>query len=129
MQDEKSDPKGSRPSESSHTSPEPSQVQEQPGTSADPLPTNQNPVGIKEPGARGYEDPHNKPRYLVAIGASAGGLEALERLLEGLPDDTGAAFVIIQHLSPDFKSLLGDLLSRRARMPVINIEQGQPLHH
>jgi len=127
MQDEKSDPKGSRPSESSHTSPEPSQVQEQPGTSADPLPTNQNPVELKEPGARGYEDPHNKPRYLVAIGASAGGLEALERLLEGLPDDTGAAFVIIQHLSPDFKSLLGDLLSRRARMPVINIEQGQPL--
>ena len=73
-----------------------------------------------------FDDPQ-KPRYLIAIGASAGGLEALERFLEGLPSDTGAAFVIIQHLSPDFKSLLGDLLSRRARMPVINIEQGHPL--
>lgn len=39
--------------------------------------------------------------YVVCIGASAGGLDALERFFKACPDDTGAAFVVIQHLSPD----------------------------
>ena len=42
------------------------------------------------------------PSYVVGIGASAGGLEALERLFKAMPLDTGMAFVVIQHLSPDF---------------------------
>jgi two-component system CheB/CheR fusion protein len=56
--------------------------------------------------------------HIVAIGASAGGLESLERLFEHLPVDTGMAFVVLQHLSPDFKSLMDELLSRRTRMPI-----------
>jgi len=54
----------------------------------------------------------------VAIGASAGGLEALERLFKSMPPDTGMAFIVIQHLSPDFKSLMDELLARQTRMPI-----------
>src|SRR5882762_725083 len=39
---------------------------------------------------------------IVGIGASAGGLEALEQLFDALPADTGMAFIVVQHLSPDF---------------------------
>jgi two-component system CheB/CheR fusion protein len=56
--------------------------------------------------------------HIVGIGASAGGLEPLERLFSHLPADTGMAFVVVQHLSPDFKSLMSELLSRRTQMPV-----------
>ncbi len=49
---------------------------------------------------------------IVGIGASAGGLESLEKLFRALPARTGAAFVVIQHLSPDFKSLMDELLAR-----------------
>jgi two-component system CheB/CheR fusion protein len=56
--------------------------------------------------------------HVVGIGASAGGLEPLERLFSRLPADTGMAFVVLQHLSPDFKSLMGELLARRTSMPV-----------
>ena len=49
---------------------------------------------------------------IVGIGASAGGLESLEKLFRALPARTGAAFVVVQHLSPDFKSLMDELLSR-----------------
>ena len=55
---------------------------------------------------------------IVAIGASAGGLDSLERLFTNLPTDTGMAFVVLQHLSPDFKSLMDELLSRRTSMPI-----------
>ena len=131
MQDEKNDSKGtpspsSSESSSPPTQPKSSQGQEHQASIEEQAPTTPPASSSRSSDELSFSN-DNKPRYLVAIGASAGGLEALERLLEGLPDDTGAAFVIIQHLSPDFKSLLGDLLSRRARMPVINIEQGQPL--
>ncbi|MCA3219303.1 MAG: PAS domain-containing protein [Burkholderiales bacterium] len=65
--------------------------------------------------------------YVVAIGASAGGLDALERLFDRLPADSGAAFVVIQHLSPDHKSMMDNLLSRHTQMPVQVATQGMPL--
>jgi two-component system CheB/CheR fusion protein len=49
---------------------------------------------------------------IVGVGASAGGLESLEKLFRALPARTGAAFVIIQHLAPDFKSVMDELMSR-----------------
>ena len=52
---------------------------------------------------------------IVAIGASAGGLEALELFFEAMGPESGAAFVIIQHLSPDFPSVMDELLARRTR--------------
>ena len=53
-----------------------------------------------------------EPTHTVGIGASAGGLEALERLFRAIPPDTGMAFLVVQHLSPDFKSLMPELLER-----------------
>lgn len=64
---------------------------------------------------------------IVVIGASAGGLDALERLFDRLPPDTGAAFVVIQHLSPDHKSMMDNLLARHTPMPVQVATQGVPL--
>jgi two-component system CheB/CheR fusion protein len=48
--------------------------------------------------------------YVVGIGASAGGLDAIQQLFDHIPSDTGIAYVIVQHLSPDFKSLMPELL-------------------
>jgi two-component system CheB/CheR fusion protein len=62
--------------------------------------------------------------YIAGIGASAGGLEALERLFKNMPVDTGIAFVIIQHLSPDFKSVMDELLARHTRMPIHRVTNG-----
>jgi two-component system CheB/CheR fusion protein len=60
--------------------------------------------------------------HIVAIGASAGGLDSLERLFTQLPVDTGMAYVILQHLSPDFKSVMDELLSRRTQMRIRQAE-------
>lgn len=64
---------------------------------------------------------------VVGIGASAGGLKALEVFFENMPADNGAAFVVIQHLSPDFKSLMKELLERRTQMAVKVATEGIPL--
>lgn len=63
-----------------------------------------------------------EPLYVVGIGASAGGLEALEHFFRSMPLDTGMAFVVIQHLSPDFKSLMDELLARHTRMTIVRVE-------
>jgi two-component system CheB/CheR fusion protein len=63
----------------------------------------------------------------VGVGASAGGLEALERLFEQMPQNTGCAFVVVQHLSPDFKSVMDELLARRTRIPIVTVTDGTPL--
>ncbi|MGB7323503.1 MAG: chemotaxis protein CheB, partial [Rubripirellula sp.] len=64
------------------------------------------------------------PTHVVGVGASAGGLEAIEWLFRNLTDDTGMAFVIVQHLSPDFKSLMDELLARWTNMPVHRVDDG-----
>lgn len=64
---------------------------------------------------------------VVAIGASAGGLDALERVFKPMPLDTGAVFVVIQHLSPDHKSMMNTLLARYTAMPVVTVEDDVPL--
>lgn len=59
---------------------------------------------------------------IVAIGASAGGLEAMMELLKHLPADTGMAFIYVQHLSPDHKSMLTEILSKKTKMKVQEID-------
>lgn len=59
---------------------------------------------------------------VVAIGASAGGLEAMMDLLKNLPSDTGMAFIYVQHLSPDHKSMLTEILSKTTKMKVQEID-------
>ncbi|TVQ93986.1 MAG: PAS domain S-box protein [Bacteroidetes bacterium] len=60
----------------------------------------------------------------VGIGASAGGLEALELFFKNMNPKSGLAFVVVQHLSPDYKSLMVELLSKHTRMNVLRAEDG-----
>ena len=63
------------------------------------------------------------PDSIVGLGASAGGLQALEEFLASVPVDSGLAFIVVQHLDPHHKALLPELLQRVTRMPV------QEAHH
>jgi two-component system CheB/CheR fusion protein len=67
---------------------------------------------------------NSTPIYYVGVGASAGGLEALESFFTPMPADSGMAFIVIQHLSPDYKSMMVELLSKRTAMPVRRAEEG-----
>ncbi len=69
----------------------------------------------------------HKPKHIIGMGASAGGLSALEEFFDHMPVDTGMAFVIIQHLSPDFKSLMDDLLARHTEMAIHRVTDGTRL--
>ena len=80
-----------------------------------------------EPARTSHERPSVPPRFVVGIGASAGGLDPLVRFFENLPNDTGMAFVIVQHLSPDFKSLMDELLARHTPLPIHLVEDGMPV--
>ncbi|WP_438027237.1 chemotaxis protein CheB [Sorangium sp. So ce233] len=65
--------------------------------------------------------------YVVGIGASAGGLEALEHFFDNIPKESGMAFVVVQHLSPDFRSLMDEILGRRTELPIHLVEDGMPV--
>src|SRR5215472_3468692 len=62
---------------------------------------------------------------IVGIGASAGGIEALEQFFKAVPADSGMAFVVVTHLSPDRDSMLPDILGRSARMPVVDAREDE----
>ena len=74
--------------------------------------------------ARPPNETKESPSYIVAIGGSAGGLEAFERFFAGIPANTGMAFVVIQHLDPNHKALMSELLQRSIAMPVQEIKDG-----
>ncbi len=63
-------------------------------------------------------------RCYVGVGASAGGVEALQELFQHMPLDTGASFIIVQHLSPDAVSLMDKILQKSSRLPVQLAEEG-----
>lgn len=67
--------------------------------------------------------PDERP-FIVGIGASAGGLEALSQLLPNLPKHLGLCYVVVQHLSPTYRSMMAQLLGRETTMPVRDIENG-----
>jgi two-component system, chemotaxis family, CheB/CheR fusion protein len=69
----------------------------------------------------------DKPFPIVAIGASAGGVEALSALFSRLPPQPNAAFVVITHLAPHRESMLPDILSRYTSMPVETARDGHPI--
>ncbi len=79
--------------------------------------------------ADGVQETDEKPAAsfpIVGIGASAGGLAAFEAFFSGMPADIdpGMAFVLVQHLAPDHKSILADLIRRYTRMQVFEVEDG-----
>src|SRR5476649_1006676 len=65
--------------------------------------------------------PKDNSFLIVAIGASAGGLEAITQFLQYIPSHTGMAFIYVQHLSPDHKSILTSLLSKSTEMKVLEV--------
>ena len=60
----------------------------------------------------------------VGVGASAGGLDAIEKLLSNIPEKSGMAFIIVQHMDPTHKSGLVNILSRYTTMKVLQVEDG-----
>lgn len=73
------------------------------------------------------EEQFNKPTHIVGIGASAGGLEALQEFFAKVPANLGVAYVVVQHLSPDFKSMMDELLSKNTTMPTHQALEGEEL--
>jgi two-component system, chemotaxis family, CheB/CheR fusion protein len=77
---------------------------------------------IRQPPSRSSDD-----LRVVALGASAGGLEALYQLFDALPSDTGMAFVLIQHLDPTHRSMMVGLLTGHTAMIVLEAVDGMPV--
>ncbi len=73
------------------------------------------------------ERKETKTHYIVGIGASAGGMEALHEFFDYMPSDSGISFVVIQHLSPDYKSLMSELLAKHTMMQVFEAKDGMPV--
>ncbi len=89
----------------------------------------ETPEKSSEPTPSTLELPANSraPYPVVAIGASAGGLEALKQFFEAMPADAGMAFVVIQHLDPEKLSLMAEILARSTTMTVSQAGQGDTL--
>ena len=93
------------------------------------------------PGSRPHHAKADRPRWLqrplsasaradfpiVAIGASAGGLDACRKLLDALPTPNGMAFIIVQHLDPSHDSMMVDLLAGHTSMPVLLATDGMKI--
>ena len=69
----------------------------------------------------------NQTFLVAAVGASAGGIEALTELVRDLPTDTGIAFVFVQHLDPKHHSILTELLAKETKMKVSEVADGMRL--
>jgi len=72
-------------------------------------------------------DAGNGNPVIVAIGASAGGVQALQSFFAEIPDHTGAAFVVIVHLEPRHRSEMASILAARTKMPVVQVDRQQKL--
>lgn len=68
-----------------------------------------------------------RDQLIIGIGASAGGLEALQQFFRNMPGNSGLSFVVVQHLSPDYKSLMADILGKHTEMKVIQVENGMEI--
>ncbi|MBI5546490.1 MAG: PAS domain S-box protein [Deltaproteobacteria bacterium] len=94
-----------------------------------PVPRRKKPTAW--PGTPGLSQPAPSTAVtgpvVVGLGASAGGLEALEKLLDHAPAESGLAFVVVQHLERHHPSMLVELLSRHTRMTVLQAEDRAPL--
>ncbi|MBU3024527.1 chemotaxis protein CheB [Zobellia galactanivorans] len=82
---------------------------------------------MTQPTSPSTENQHIKSQKnefsIIGVGASAGGLEALKSFFEDLPAKFAHSFVVVQHLSPDYKSLMGELLSKNTDMPIIEVKK------
>jgi len=80
---------------------------------------------------KAVKTPPDNPFYVVGIGASAGGLDALERFFENMTGDTGMAFIVVTHLDPDHISIMPELIQKSTKMKLFQAKDGmilQPDH-
>ena len=71
--------------------------------------------------AEDFQPDQQEVRCFVGVGASAGGVEALQELFQNMPVDTGASFIVVQHLSPDAVSLMDKILQKSSSLPASDI--------
>src|SRR2546430_3174540 len=76
-------------------------------------------------GAQKRRDP-NEPAAVVGLGASAGGIGPLQQFFGDMNPESGLAFVVVMHLSPEFESQLANVLQQKTRMPVTQVNK--PVH-
>jgi len=82
----------------------------------------------KKAAAKRLPLPHeNLPTYVVGVGASAGGLEALQLLFGEMALDTGMAFIVLQHLSPDYKSMMADIMAKNTGLRILVAKDQMPI--
>ncbi len=70
---------------------------------------------------------NKKPKKVVGIGASAGGLNAISELIQHIDPKSGVSYVIVQHLSPDYESHMTELLAKHTVLPIISVNERTPL--
>lgn len=73
---------------------------------------------------RSIEQDGDKIFPIVGIGASAGGLEALQKFFTNMPQNSGMAFILVLHLDPSHKSIMGDILKKNIQMEIFQAEDG-----
>lgn len=84
-------------------------------------------TAMEAPDTDTYPAPASAGPIVIGMGASAGGLEALQSFFADMPGNSGAAFVVVQHLSPDYKSLMAEILGKHTGMTVIQAEEDMPV--
>lgn len=82
------------------------------------------PQSPETPSSKTLDADYREPLRIVAIGASAGGLEALETFFDHMPPNAGLAYVVIQHLSPDFLSMMDEILARHTSLAICQAKDG-----
>ncbi|MCH4823839.1 PAS domain-containing protein [Gramella lutea] len=75
----------------------------------------------ESPAAESVKENKINQSRIIAVGASAGGLEALKSFFKNIPASDINSYVVIQHLSPDYKSMMGDLLKKHTNLPIVQI--------
>jgi two-component system CheB/CheR fusion protein len=78
--------------------------------------------GTVNPTGKAEKDGTDQGPVIVAIGASAGGVQALQNFFGGIAQNTGAAFIVVVHLDPQHRSELSSIVAARTRMPVVQVE-------
>jgi two-component system, chemotaxis family, CheB/CheR fusion protein len=82
---------------------------------------------VRHKGRASEVPPQSNSLYVVGIGASAGGLDALEKLFQNMPERTGMAFIVVSHLDPNHVSIMPELLQRSTTMKLFQAEDGMTI--
>ncbi len=91
------------------------------------FPNNNSCIHIEPEYKKNISNKNNKDSFIVGIGTSAGGLDALKDFFKNMPPDNNMVFIVIHHLSPDYNSFTQDILSQITKMKIFKIQNGMPV--